>query len=42
MAVKYKLDRAVAWYGFHRPRCFWNYLKPHGMESVKALPPADQ
>jgi len=42
MALKYNLDRAVAWWGFHRPWYFWNYIKPHGFAAVDAIPPDDQ
>jgi hypothetical protein len=42
MAVKYNIDRAVAWFGFHRPWYLWNYLKPHGVSAVDALPPDDK
>jgi hypothetical protein len=42
MAVKYNLDRAVAWWGFHRPWYFWNYIKPHGFAAVDAVPPDDR
>jgi len=42
MAVKYNLDRAVAWFGFHRTWYFWNYIKPHGFAGIEAIPPDDQ
>ncbi len=42
MAIKYNLDRAVAWFGFHRHWYFWNYVKPHGYEGIAAVPPNDQ
>jgi uncharacterized membrane protein YhaH (DUF805 family) len=42
MALKYNLDRSVAWWGFHRPWYFWNYVKPHGFAAVDAIPPDDQ
>jgi hypothetical protein len=41
MAVKYNVDRAVAWFGFHRPWYFWNYIKPHGVGAIAAIPPDD-
>jgi hypothetical protein len=42
MAIKYNLDRAVAWFGFNRPWHFWNYIKPHGFAGIDAVPPDDQ
>jgi uncharacterized membrane protein YhaH (DUF805 family) len=42
MAVKYNLDRLIAWFGFHRSWYFWNYLKPHGVDGIDAIPPDDQ
>ena len=42
MAVKYNVDRAVAWFGFHRTWYFWNYIKPHGFAGIDAVPPDDQ
>lgn len=42
MIVKYNLDRAIAWFGFHRVWYFWNYIKPHGISSINAIPPDDQ
>src|SRR5476651_2307296 len=42
MALKYNLDRSVAWWGFHRPWYFWNYVKPHGFAAVDAIPPDDR
>jgi hypothetical protein len=41
MAVKYNFDRAVAWFGFHRPWYFWNYIRPNGLPGIEALPPHD-
>ena len=41
MAIKYNLDRAVAWWGFHRTWYFWNYIKPRGLDAVNAVPPDD-
>lgn len=42
MAIKYNLDRAIAWWGFHRPWYFWNYIKPQGFASIDSLPPTDK
>jgi hypothetical protein len=42
MAIKYNLDRAIAYFGFHKTWYFWNYLKPHGIAAVDALPPDDR
>ena len=42
MAIKYNLDRAVAWFGFQHPWYFWNYFRPHGFAGVNAVPPSDQ
>ncbi len=42
MALKYNLDRAVAWFGFHHVWYFWNYLKPHGFAGIDAVPPDDK
>jgi uncharacterized membrane protein YhaH (DUF805 family) len=42
MVLKYNLDRAIAWFGFHRPWYFWNYIKPHGFAGIEAVPPDDQ
>ena len=42
MAIKYNLDRAVAWWGFNRPWYFWNYIKPDGFAPIEALPPDDE
>jgi hypothetical protein len=42
MATKYNIDRAVAWFGFHRPWYFWNYVRPHGFAPVDAIPPDDE
>ena len=42
MALKYNLDRVIAWQGFHRSWYFWNYIKPHGYASIDALPPDDE
>ncbi len=42
MAIKYNLDRAVAWFGFHHAWYFWNYIKPHGFAGIDAVPPNDQ
>jgi hypothetical protein len=42
MAVKYNVDRLVAIFGFHRSWYFWNYIKPHGVAAIDALPPDDQ
>ena len=41
MAIKYNLDRLIAWWGFHRQWYFWNYIKPHGYLGIVALPPED-
>jgi len=41
MAIKYNLDRAVAWFGFQRPWYFWNYIKPHGLTEIAATAPDD-
>ena len=42
MAIKYNLDRAIAWWGFHRSWYFWNYIKPHGFAAIDAIPPDDE
>ena len=42
MAIKYNLDRGVAWGFFNRPWYFWNYIKPHGFAAIDALPPDDK
>jgi uncharacterized membrane protein YhaH (DUF805 family) len=42
MAIKYNLDRAVAWFGFHHTWYFWNYIKPHGFAAIDAVPPNDR
>src|SRR5215469_6004242 len=42
MAVKYNLDRAIAWFGFHRSWYFWNYFKPHAYAAINAVPPNDK
>jgi uncharacterized membrane protein YhaH (DUF805 family) len=42
MAIKYNLDRAIAWFGFNRTWYFWNYIKPHGFAGIDAVPPNDQ
>ncbi len=42
MAIKYNLDRAIAWLGFQRQWYLWNYIRPHGFASVQAVPPQDQ
>ena len=42
MALKYNLDRLIAWQGFHRSWYLWNYIKPHGYGSIDALPPNDE
>ncbi len=42
MAVKYNLDRALAWFGFQRTWYFWNYIKPHGFAAIDAVPPDDR
>ncbi len=42
MAIKYNLDRAIAWFGFNRTWYFWNYIKPHGYAGIDAVPPNDQ
>jgi uncharacterized membrane protein YhaH (DUF805 family) len=42
MALKYNLDRGIAWTVFHRPWYFWNYIRPHGFASVDAIPPDDR
>lgn len=42
MAIKYNLDRAVAWFGFHHTWYFWNYIKPHGFAGIIAVPSDDQ
>ncbi len=42
MAVKYNLDRAIAWWGFNRRWYFWNYIQPHGYASVGVIPPSEQ
>jgi uncharacterized membrane protein YhaH (DUF805 family) len=42
MAIKYNLDRAVAWFGFQHQWYFWNYVKPHGFAGINTVPPNDQ
>jgi uncharacterized membrane protein YhaH (DUF805 family) len=42
MLLKYNIDRAVAWWGFGRTWYFWNYIKPHGLGAVDAIPPDDE
>lgn len=42
MAIKYNMDRLIAWQGFHRSWYFWNYIKPHGFAAIDALPPDDE
>jgi len=42
MAIKYNLDRAVAWFGFGHPWYFWNYIKPAGFTGIEQVPPSDQ
>ena len=42
MAIKYNIDRAIAWFGFHREWYFWNYIKPHGFAAIDAVPRQDQ
>ena len=42
MAIKYNLDRAIAWFGFGRPWYLWNYIKPHGFAAIDAVPPNDR
>lgn len=42
MAIKYNLDRAVAWLGFNHAWYFWNYIQPHGLTGINAVPPNDQ
>jgi uncharacterized membrane protein YhaH (DUF805 family) len=42
MALKYNLDRLIAWQGFHRAWYLWNYIKPHGYGTIDALPPTDE
>ncbi|MDD5261906.1 MAG: hypothetical protein PHD76_08675 [Methylacidiphilales bacterium] len=42
IAVKYNLDRAIAWFGFHHTWYFWNYIKPHGFARIDAIPPNEQ
>jgi len=41
MAIKYNLDRAIAFWGFNRDWYFWNYINPHALAPVDALPPDD-
>ena len=42
MAIKYNLDRAVAWFGFQHQWYFWNYVKPHNFADINTVPPSDQ
>ena len=42
MAIKYNLDRGVAWFGFHHTWYFWNYIRPHGFAAINTVPPDDQ
>lgn len=42
MAIKHNLDRAVAWFGFHRSWYVWNYIKPHGFAGIDTVPADDQ
>jgi hypothetical protein len=42
MAIKYNLDRAIAWFGFQHPWYFWNYIRPHGFAGINTVPPSDQ
>lgn len=42
LAIKYNLDRVIAWSGFHRTWYFWNYIKPHGVDFIDAMPPDDK
>ena len=42
MAVKYNIDRLIAWKEFNRSWYFWNYVKPHGFAALDALPPEDE
>jgi len=42
MAIKYNLDRAIAWFGFGHPWYFWNYIEPHGFAGIEEVPPSDQ
>jgi len=42
MAIKYNLDRAIAWQCFNRTWYFWNYIKPHGFAAINELPPDDE
>jgi hypothetical protein len=42
MAIKYNLDRGVAWFGFHHTWYFWNYIRPHGFAGINTVPPDDQ
>src|SRR5208283_2585250 len=42
MAIKYNLDRAIALVGFNRSWYFWNYIKPHALAGIDALPPDDE
>jgi len=42
MAIKYNLDRAIAWFGFQHTWYFWNYIRPHGFAAINTVPPGDQ
>jgi uncharacterized membrane protein YhaH (DUF805 family) len=42
MALKYNLDRLIAWQEFHRSWYLWNYIKPHGYGAIDSLPPNDE
>ena len=37
MALKYNLDRAIAWWEFHRSWHFWNYVVPHGSTPLASV-----
>ena len=41
LGLKYNLDRTVAWWGFHRPWYFWNYIEPHRSAAIDAVPPQE-